>query len=182
MTKHSIRRGVSVLGISMALTVTAYAQPQQLPGPQYPQYPSAQSPYQAPQYPYAQSPQNPYAQPQYGQYGPRDRRDGESRLDRRLTVLHQRLAITPAQEAAWTAFASEMRNATMPADRTREARPANALERLERRRQTLETRSAELDRMVGVLGPLYASFSDAQKRVADQLLFRPQRRESGPRG
>jgi LTXXQ motif family protein len=121
-------------------------------------------------YPYGQPPQNPYGQPQYG------------RMDRRLTVLHQRLGITPAQEAAWTAFASEMRNVAMPTDRTRETRPANVIERLERRQQTLETRSAELDRMVGVLRPLYASFSDAQKRIADQLLFRPQRGEYGPRG
>jgi hypothetical protein len=160
MTKHSIRRGVSALGISIILAVTAYAQPQ--PSRQAPQYPSAQPQYQAPP--------NPYGQPQYG------------RMDRRLTVLHQRLGITPAQEAAWTAFVGEMRNAAMPTDRTREARPANVLERLERRHQTLETRSAELDRMVGVLRPLYASFSDAQKRIADQLLFRAQREESRPRG
>jgi protein CpxP len=172
MTKHLIRRGVSALGISMAMAVTAYAQPQQLPGPQYqaPQYPSAQPRYQPPQYPSAQPPQNPYGQPQYG------------RMDRRLTELHQRLGITPAQEAAWTAFAGEMRNAAMPTDRTREARPASVLERLERREQTLETRKVELDRMVGTLRPLYASFSDAQKRAADQLLFRPQRGESGRRG
>lgn len=90
--------------------MTAYAQPQ--PSPQAPPYPYAQPQYQAPRYPYGQPPQNPYGQPQYG------------RMDRRLTVLHQRLGITPAQEAAWTAFASEMRNAAMPTDRTRETPPA----------------------------------------------------------
>jgi hypothetical protein len=187
MSNHVLRRGVSALGISLAVGVIAfapatYAQPQQLPGPQYqgPQYPAPQ--YQAPQYQYSQ-PQ--YGQPdQYrngGQYdrGPRDQRNGANRLDRRLAFLHQRLGITPAQEAAWTEFTGELRNSAMSKG-AHETRPeergsANVVQRLELRERMLETRSAELDRMVRALRPLYASFSDEQKRTADQLLFRAER-------
>ncbi len=191
MKMSALLRGISAVGISLAVAATAavpaaYAQPQQLPGPQTqaPQYRYQQPQYQGPQYPYGQpsyrGPQYPYGQPQYGQSGPPDRRNGESRAERRLSVLHQRLGITPAQEAAWTAFAGEMRNAAMSTGRTREAQPegrgsANVIERLEGRQRMLETRGAELDRMIRALRPLYASFSDEQKRVADQLLFRPDR-------
>jgi hypothetical protein len=200
MTKHLLRRGISALGISLAVAITAiapasYAQPQPLPGSQYqtPQYPPPPPPVPGPQYqgPQYQAPQYapppPNAQyPYQGQYrngpgfqrGPGQRQGAENRLDRRLAFLHQRIAITPAQEAAWTQFASEVRaTETQPSnmlDREREA-AGNVVQRLELRKQMLARRSADLDRVLTALRPLYASFTDDQKRTADQLLFRPQR-------
>jgi hypothetical protein len=201
MNKHVLRRGVSALGVSLAVAVVAiaqasFAQPQQLPGQQY-QAPSAVpygSPYPPPQT--YQGPQRQYAQPPYGQpapyadprgsYRPDERTDG-SRVERRISVLHQRLGITPAQEAAWTGFAAEMRNSAMAMDRAfernrGERRPINAVERLEQRERGLAARQAELDHMVRALQPLYASFSDEQKRIADQVLFRAERRGPGYAG
>ena len=191
MSTHILRRGVSALGISLAVAIVAiapasFAQPQPLPGSQY-QTP-APPPYQAapPQY---QGQQYPYAQPQYGQpdgygsrrpYDARERRGDENRIDRRVAMLHQRLAITPAQEGAWSQFVAEMRNMATGMERAfergrDERRPMNAVERLEQRERMLGERQAGLDRMVRALRPLYASFSDEQKRTADQLLFRAER-------
>jgi len=174
MINHALRRGVSALGISLAIAVAgiapaSFAQPQPLPG-----YPQAQ-----PAQPYGQPAPNaqraPYGQPAHN-YGRRDVRPGE-RIDRRLAFLHQRLGITPPQEAAWTEFASELRNTDTAAGRDRDMRtaergPMSAVQRLELRQRMLEKRSADLDRELHALRPLYASFSDAQKRIADQLLVR----------
>ena len=169
MTNHALKRGVSALGISLAIAAAglapaSFAQPQP-----YPQQPQQVQPAQ------------PYGQPSYGQASPRDngRRDvrpGE-RIDRRLAFMHQRLGITPAQEAAWTDFATELRNTATAGERDRDMRgaeraPMSAVQRLELRQRMLEKRSADLDRELHALRPLYASFSDAQKQIADQLLVR----------
>ncbi len=192
MTQLALKRAISALGISLAVAVTAtastgQAQPQTLPGPQYP---GAQS--QTPQYspPPPSGPQYPAPPPQYGRqgqygYGPGFNRGGdeqrgaENRLDRRLAFLHQRLGITPAQEGAWTQFATGMKNmAAQPRESAldRERGNGNVVQRLELRERTLERRSADLDTTLRALRPLYASLSDEQKRFADQLLFRPARR------
>jgi hypothetical protein len=159
-----LKRGVSALGISLAIAVAglapaSFAQPQ--PYPQ--QQPQVQ-------------PVQPYGQPSPRDYGRRNFRPGE-RIDRRLAFLHQRLGITPAQEAAWTEFATELRNTATAVQRDRGMRgaergPMSAVQRLELRQRMLEKRSADLDRELHALRPLYASFSDEQKRVADQLLVR----------
>ncbi|HEX5279886.1 MAG TPA: Spy/CpxP family protein refolding chaperone [Micropepsaceae bacterium] len=160
MTYHVLKRGVSALGIGIAFAVAAlapqvYAQPQP-----YPQ----------------QQPQVQPVQPAPYGYARRDARSGE-RIDRRLAFLHQRLGISPAQEAAWTEFAGELRTSADAAERDRGVRggergPMSAVQRLELRERMLEKRSADLDRELHALRPLYASFSDAQKRVADELLVR----------
>jgi hypothetical protein len=163
MTNHTLKRGVSALAISLAIAVAgmapaSFAQPQPLPT--YPQ-PQVQ-------------PAQPYGQPPPYGYSRRNVQPGE-RIDRRLAVLHQRLGITPAQETAWTEFAAELRNMAMAAEpdrgmRAAERAPMNAVQRLELRQRTLEKRSADLDRMLHALRPLYASLSDAQKLVADRLI------------
>jgi hypothetical protein len=178
MNKLLLRRGIFALGMSLAVVITAiapasYAQPQPLPGPQY----------QAPQYPPPPNAQYPNQELyRYGrgfERGPGERRGAENRVDRRLAFLHQRLGITPAQEAAWTQFTSEVRAMeTQPPsvlDRERGA-TGNVVQRLELRERMLERRSADLDRVLRALRPLYASLSDEQKRTADQLLFRPEQR------
>ena len=164
MSASMLKRGVSALGVSLAIAVAglasaSYAQPQ--PYPQ--QQPQVQ-------------PAQPYGQPAPYNYRRRNVRPGE-RIDRRLAFMHQRLGITPAQEAAWTDFATELRNTASAAERERGMRgaergPMSAVQRLELRQRMLEKRSAYLDRELHALRPLYASFSDEQKRVADQLLVR----------
>ncbi len=182
MTQLALRRGIFALGISLTVALTAIAstsqaQPQPLPSPQYPA-----PQYQTPQYPAPPPPQ--YGKQGQNGYGPgynrgADARPGaESRLDRRLALLHQRLGITPAQEAAWTEFAGEMRNMAAQSRETmldRERATGNIVQRLELRQRMLERRTADLDRTLRALRPLYASLSDDQKRIADQMLFRPER-------
>lgn len=182
MTNRVLKRGVSALGISLAIAAAALA-PESFAQPQpYPQ--------QQPQV----QPAQPYGQASPRDYGRRDFRPGE-RIDRRLAFLHQRLGITPAQEAAWTDFATELRDTATAAGRDREMHagergPMSAVQRLELRQRMLEKRSADLDRVLHALRPLYASFTDTQKQMADQLLvraagqpgnFRPGERNREPR-
>lgn len=161
MNSHTLKRGVSALGISLAVAIAgiapaSFAQPQRLPA--YPQ-PQVQ-------------PAQPFGQPAPDNYGRRNAQP-ENHIDRRLAFLHQRLGITPAQEAAWTEFTTEMRNsAGEPGARPADRGPMNVVQRLELQQHRLEKRSADLDRMLHALRPLYASFSDEQKKVADQLLVR----------
>jgi hypothetical protein len=122
-----------------------------------------------------------------GQYGGRpDFRDGRGfgnvgdRLDRRLAFLHTRLRITAAQERTWIAFAAVLKDEAQDGghDRGRNAndrRAPSVVERLEERQHRLVDRGAELDHVIGALQPLYASFTEEQKRTADRLMFRPAR-------
>jgi periplasmic protein CpxP/Spy len=162
MSRSTLKRGVSALGISLAIAVAGLA-PASFAQPYPQQQPQAQ-------------PAQPYGQPSPYAYGRRDVRPGD-RIDRRLAFLHQRLGITPAQEAAWTDFATELRNTAAAVERDRDMRaaepgPMSAVQRLELRQRMLEKRSADLDRVLHALRPLYASFNDEQKRAADQLLVR----------
>jgi hypothetical protein len=107
-------------------------------------------------------------------------RNPEQRLERRLSFLHAQLRITPAQEKAWTDLANVVRAEVQRGlnDRNRfrsddRRGPPSVVERLEQRQQRLTDRSQRLDRMLGALRPLYASFSDEQKRTADRLMFNP---------
>jgi hypothetical protein len=177
-------RAASALGLATALAVaggiqigSAQTTPRALP--------NLQNQQEEPQYRRGDNSQN-------GRPDLRDeRRSGnpEDRLERRLTVLHTRLQISPAQERAWSAFAAALRDEAQ--DRGREGGrdfgerrgPPSVVERLEQREQRLADRSAQLDHVIGALRPLYASFSEEQKRTADRLMFRPaQERGFGERG
>ena len=50
-----------------------------------------------------------------------------------------------------------------------------AIERLERRQQFLAEASTRATEVVAAAKPLYAAFSDEQKKVADQILDRDRR-------
>ena len=106
-----------------------------------------------------------------------DRRDGRGFVERRLTDLHAQLRIAPAQERAWLAFAGAVRDDARDrlrdraGDRDQRRGPPGVVERLEDREKDLADRSAGLDRIVRALRPLYASFTDEQKRTADREMF-----------
>jgi hypothetical protein len=115
-----------------------------------------------------------------------DRRDGRGFVERRLTYLHDRLRITSAQETAWMVFADAVRDDARDrlrdrvTDRDQFRGPPNdprrgpgVVERLEDRQKDLASRSQGLDRIVAALRPLYASFTDQQKRTADREMFQP---------
>ena len=149
--------------------------------------------------PNLQNPQDrPYDRGTDGQYGGqsdfghergienRDRRgfgNLQGRLERRLAFLHTRLRITPAQERAWTAFATVLQNEARDRlgdrngfrGRGEPGQDRSVIERLEERRQRMADRSVDLERVIQAVQPLYASFSEEQKRTADRLMFAPDR-------
>jgi len=104
-----------------------------------------------------------------------------------LDFLHSALRITVDQERLWDDFAAAMRDRSegdrgrdrifvpyrfppVPPDTRR-----SAVDQLQRRQQNLMTRMERVDHLLATLKPLYASFNDDQKRIADELLFRADR-------
>jgi hypothetical protein len=174
MNRMSSRRGIAALGIGMALAMSAgitassaQTGPRVLPS--------------SPEYQDRAPDQD--RQPERN-FGPANRGDRfaspEERLERRLAFLHTQLRITPAQERGWQALAAVLRDEAR--DRARENRfegrdrfggPPSVVDRLEGRQHMLADRSADLDRVLRAVRPLYASFSAEQKRTADRLMFQP---------
>ena len=58
-------------------------------------------------------------------------------------------------------------------DRDGRRGPPSVVNRLEDRQKDFADRSAGLERIVSALRPLYASFTDDQKRTADREMFQP---------
>jgi protein CpxP len=107
------------------------------------------------------------------------------RAEAELAYWKTALKITPAQEAQWNTVADLVRKqaATMTEhmkSRSGQKRPAeggSAIERLERQQshmaqgaQHMGEGARAMAEFVNAAKPLYASFSDDQKKVADELL------------
>lgn len=102
-------------------------------------------------------------------------------IEGRLAFLRTELKLTEAQLPLFERLADEMR-ASAQAMAARHAehkaqgrdgakvQPASAVERLEKRNAVMKEAAAAGERYLEALKPLYASFSDEQKAVADQLL------------
>jgi len=169
MFRVTTRHGLAALGIAMGLAMTAGIQassaqdgPRALPGFQT---------QQQDQYGYDRRDDR----VQGGQYDGRDARAArspEERLDRRLSFLHERLRITASQERLWRAFANVLHDEVQDRPGRREyIRAPSVVERLEQREQRLAERRERADHVLRALRPLYASFSEEQKRTADRLMF-----------
>lgn len=98
-------------------------------------------------------------------------------IEGRLAFLRTELKLTEAQLPLFERLADEMRAGAKAmearhAERKTQAKaqPASAVERLERRSAVMKQVTAASDRYLEALKPLYASLSDEQKQVADQLL------------
>jgi hypothetical protein len=102
-------------------------------------------------------------------------------VEGRLAFLKTELKITDAQRPQWDAFADAMRaNATQMSDMRKQAAammqagtPPSLPQRLEFTEQHAANYLQMLQRLKGTLLPLYASFSDDQKRAADALFRGP---------
>jgi hypothetical protein len=98
-------------------------------------------------------------------------------VEGRLAFLKTELKITDAQMPKWDAFADAVRaNATSMSgmresmmQSRQEALPA----RIEQHEKVLSAHLEALRKIKTALEPLYASFSDEQKRNADQLMISP---------
>ncbi len=100
-------------------------------------------------------------------------------VEGRLAFLKTELKITPAQEPQWTKFADGVRSAAKSAQATKPpmmqggTKAATAPERLAHYEKTLAARLETVGALKAAVDPLYASFSDEQKKLADELLIGP---------
>lgn len=100
------------------------------------------------------------------------------RIEARIAYIKTALKITPAQERQWNTVAEVMRKQAKAFDDARQAQraagnqPASAIERLQQRQQHMTLASASLNELIAAAQPLYAGFSDEQKKIADEMLDR----------
>ncbi|MDR3532437.1 MAG: Spy/CpxP family protein refolding chaperone [Rhodopila sp.] len=95
-------------------------------------------------------------------------------VDQRITQMHQRLKITPQQEAAWNAFAQVMQANATSADQAYKQRAASiesmsAVDNLRSFAQIEQTRAQGVQNLSVSFETLYGLLSDDQKKVADDM-------------
>jgi LTXXQ motif family protein len=99
-------------------------------------------------------------------------------VEGRLAFLKTELKITEAQTAQWTKFADAMRATAgqmngMHQQMMQGGLPDTLPDRLNLHEQMLSSHLEALKDMRAALDPLYASFSDEQKKLADDLMAGP---------
>jgi hypothetical protein len=100
------------------------------------------------------------------------------RVEARITMLHAKLAITPAQEPAWQTLTQVMRanEQTMEAltkARADHAQTLTAVDDLKSYAEITTAHAEGLKKFIPVFETLYGSMSDAQKAQADTLFRGP---------
>jgi hypothetical protein len=101
------------------------------------------------------------------------------RVEARITMLHAKLAITPAQEPAWQNLIQVMRDnaqtmETLTKARADKAKTATAVDDLKSYAEITTAHAEGLKKFLPVFETLYGSMSDAQKAQADTLFRGPQ--------
>lgn len=101
-------------------------------------------------------------------------------VEGRLAFLRAEIKITDAQNAPWNAFADAVRAAnkslagTMPMHGRRANLPKSTwLDRMDQDEQAVAARLAAIKSVRAAAEPLYAAFSDEQKKIADELMAGP---------
>jgi len=107
-------------------------------------------------------------------------------VEARITQLHSELGITPAQETQWDAFAQVMRDNAGRMQQTLQQRAGgfgqmSAADNMNSWASLAQEHAQGMQRLASAFQPLYGSFSDEQKRTADEV-FRGGRRGRGRRG
>jgi len=102
---------------------------------------------------------------------------GSAAIERRISELHSRLAITPAQQQPFDAFAQVMRDNAAQMDaafaqRGSQLAVMNAVQDLQSYAQISQIQSDNMQKLATAFQALYASFPAAQQKVADGV-FRP---------
>ena len=92
-------------------------------------------------------------------------------VEANIASLHQRLQITPAQEAQFNAVANVMRQNARAEASAPQSPPANAsaVDHLRAEIQYDEVELAGMKRFLPALEALYATFSPAQRQTADAI-------------
>jgi hypothetical protein len=98
-------------------------------------------------------------------------------IEGRLAFLKAELKITDAQEPKWSAFAEALRVSAKAMMGMREGmmqgRDIALPARIDQNEKALVACLETVRKMKAAVDPLYASFSDEQKRTADQLMVSP---------
>jgi hypothetical protein len=99
-------------------------------------------------------------------------------VEGRLAFLKTELKVTDAQTPQWTRFADAMRATAgsmngMHQQMMQGGPPDTLPDRLDLHEKMLSSHLAALKDMRAALDPLYASFSDEQKKLADELMAGP---------
>ena len=101
----------------------------------------------------------------------------ESRVNQRITQMHQRLKIMPAQASAWDAFAQVMRDNVTSIDSAYKERAAtietmSAPDNMRNFAQIEESRAQNVQHLATSFQVLYDTMSDEQKKTADAMFRR----------
>ncbi|HBZ68702.1 MAG TPA: hypothetical protein DEP35_02705 [Deltaproteobacteria bacterium] len=111
----------------------------------------------------------------------RGRRSNEDRVEERIKDLHQKLKITPAQESQWNAFAQVMRDNAHAIDaalkeRSENLHAMNAVEDLRSYQKLADAHAEGLKKLVPAFEALYNTMSADQKKTADAVFAKHERR------
>ena len=120
-----------------------------------------------------------------GGWGPGRGAGPAANADAHLAFLKSELKITPEQEAAWQAYAGQMkqRAESMQALFAQPGTPAqSAPERASQRAEFAKQRAATMESASAALKNLYAVLTPEQKAIADQHFGGPRMAQNGPRG
>lgn len=101
-----------------------------------------------------------------------------SHVEGRIGALKSELKITDAQALQWDRFADALRGTAKSMEAVQRqmmqsSAPATLSARLARREEMLTAHLAALKSLRSALEPLYATFSDEQKKVADGIWIGP---------
>jgi periplasmic protein CpxP/Spy len=98
----------------------------------------------------------------------------EARVNQRIAQMHQRLKITPDQEATWNGFAQVMRENVTSNDHAYRARSASiatmsAPDNMRNFAEIEQARAQGIQNLAAAFQTLYDGMSDGQKKTADTL-------------
>ena len=91
----------------------------------------------------------------------------EQRMAQRLGELKQKLAITPAQEGAWSAWTAALKPTSHQRPDRAEVERLSTPERIDRMRALRAQRNAEMDKRMDATKTFYATLGAEQKKVFD---------------
>ncbi len=95
-------------------------------------------------------------------------------VERHIKDMHAKLQITPAEESQWTSVAQTMRDSATELDKAIDKRQtivgsAPALDNLNAYGDIAQAHADGVKKLAAAFSPLYASMSDDQKKLADDV-------------
>ena len=109
--------------------------------------------------------------------------DRSAGVDRHIADLHAQLKITPAEETLWAAVAQTMRDNANNLDNAmdkREDANGSAIDDLNTYGDVVQSHADGIKKLSAVFSTLYASMSNDQKRIADEVFAQREREGKKP--